>query len=106
MRKMIALLVSIAFSLAVAGFAVAQPKPATETGKAAAPGQDVKKEQMEKKAEKKAEKKETKADCLKAAKDDAAKAECEKKFVAKKTEKKQAKAEKKDATAETKDAKK
>lgn len=102
MRKMIALLVSIAFSLAVAGFAVAQPKPATETGKAAAPGQDVKKEQMEKKAEKK----ETKAGCLKAAKDDTAKAECEKKFVAKKTEKKQAKAEKKDATAETKDAKK
>ncbi|MBI5628653.1 MAG: hypothetical protein HY953_07020 [Candidatus Rokubacteria bacterium] len=90
----------------VAGFAEAQPKPATETGKAAAPGQDVKKEQMEKKAEKKAEKKETKADCLKAAKDDAAKAECEKTFAAKKAEKKEAKAEKKDATAEKKDAKK
>ena len=102
MRKMIALLVSIAFSLTVAGLAVAQPKPATEAGKAAVPGQ----EQKEKVAEKKAEKKETKASCLKAAKDDTAKAECEKKFVAKKTEKKQAKAEKKDATAETKDAKK
>lgn len=102
MRKMIALLVSIAFSLTVAGLAVAQPKPATEAGKAAAPGQQPK----EKVAEKKAEKKETKAGCLKAAKDDTAKAECEKKFVAKKTEKKQAKAEKKDATAETKDAKK
>ena len=110
MKRMMALLVSIAFSLTVGGLAAAQPKPATETGKAAAPGQEVKKEQMEKKAdkkaEKKAEKKETKADCLKAAKDDAAKAECEKKFVAKKTEKKQAKAEKKDATAEKKDAKK
>ena len=102
MRKMIALLVSIAFSLTVAGLAVAQPKPATEAGKAAAPGQ----EQKEKVAEKKAEKKETKAGCLKAAKDDAAKAECEKKFVAKKAEKKEAKAEKKDATAEKKDAKK
>ncbi|MBI3107480.1 MAG: hypothetical protein HYY95_18260 [Candidatus Rokubacteria bacterium] len=103
MRKMIALLVSIAFSLTVAGLAVAQPKPATEAGKAAAPGQ----EQKEKVAEKKVAKKETKASCLKAAKDDdTAKAECEKKFVAKKTEKKQAKAEKKHVTAGTKDAKK
>ncbi len=100
MRKMIALLVSIAFSLTVAGLAVAQPKPATEAGKAAAPGL----EQKEKVAEKKVAKKETKAGCLKAAKDDdTAKAECEKKFMAKK---KQAKAEKKDATAETKDTKK
>ena len=106
MRKMIALLVSIALSLTVAGLAVAQPKPATEAGKAAAPGQEQKEKVAEKKAEKKAEIKETKAGCLKAAKDDTAKAECEKKFVAKKTEKKQAKAEKKDATAETKDAKK
>ena len=65
MRKMIALLVSIAFSLSVAGMAAAQtpaPKPAE------AP-----------KAEQKM-KKETKADCLKMAKDDAAKAECEKKY--------------------------
>jgi len=62
MKKLIALVVSIMFSFAVAGFAVAQtPAPKPE--------------------EKKMEKKETKADCLKMAKDDAAKkAECEKKF--------------------------
>jgi hypothetical protein len=62
MKKLIALVVSIMFSFAVAGFAVAQA-PAPKPG------------------EKKMEKKETKADCLKMAKDDAAKkAECEKKF--------------------------
>ncbi|OGK77702.1 MAG: hypothetical protein A2X52_01320 [Candidatus Rokubacteria bacterium GWC2_70_16] len=110
MKRMMALLVSIAFSLTVGGLAAAQPKPATETGKAAAPGQEVKKEQMEKKAdkkaEKKAEKKETKADCLKAAKDDAAKADCEKKFAAKKAEKKEAKADKKAEKTEAKADKK
>ena len=68
MKKLIALVVSIMFSVAVAGFAVAQtPAPKPE----------------EKKMEK-MEKKETKADCLKAAKDDAAKKECEKKFAKKK----------------------
>lgn len=67
MRKMIALLVSIAFSLSVAGVAVAQTP-------AAKPAEAPKTEQkMEKK-------KETKADCLKMAKDDVAKAECEKKY--------------------------
>ena len=74
MNKMIALLVSIAFSLGLAGSAVAQtpaPKP-TEAPKA-----EQKAEKMEKKT------KETKADCLKMAKDDAAKADCEKKYAAK-----------------------
>jgi hypothetical protein len=71
MRKMIALLVSIAFSLSVAGIAAAQAP-------AAKPAEAPKAEQ---KTEKKAEmKKETKADCLKMAKDDAAKSECEKKY--------------------------
>jgi hypothetical protein len=71
MKKTIALMVSIVFSLGIAGFAVAQtpaPKPAD------APKAEQKTEKVEKKA------KETKADCLKVAKDDAAKAECEKKF--------------------------
>lgn len=71
MKKMIALMASIVFSLCIAGFAVAQtpaPKPAD------APKAEQKTEKVEKKA------KETKADCLKMAKDDAAKAECEKKF--------------------------
>ena len=75
MNKMIALLVSIAFSLGVAGFAAAQtpvtPKPAD------APKTEQKAEKTEKKM------KETKADCLKMAKDDAAKADCEKKYAAK-----------------------
>jgi len=78
MKKMIALVVSIAFSLGVAGFAVAQTpaaKPA-EAPKADAPKTEAPKAgTMEKKAMK-----ETKADCLKMAKDDAAKADCEKKF--------------------------
>lgn len=68
MKKMIALVVSIAFSLGLAGFVAAQApaaKPA-EAPKAAA--------------------KETKADCLKMAKDDAAKADCEKKFAKTKKE--------------------
>jgi hypothetical protein len=68
MRKMIALLVSIAFSLSIAGMATAQT-PATK------PAEAPKTEQK-----KAAEKKETKADCLKMAKDEMAKAECEKKF--------------------------
>ncbi len=66
MKKMIALVVSIAFSLGIAGFAAAQApaaKPA-EAPKA----------------------KETKADCLKMAKDDMAKADCEKKFAKTKKE--------------------
>jgi hypothetical protein len=81
MRKMIALLVSIAFSLSVAGIAAAQT-PATKPAEAP-------------KTEKKAEKKETKADCLKMAKDDAAKAECEKKFAKAPDAKKPAEATKK-----------
>ena len=56
MKKMIALVVSIAFSLGLAGFAAAQA-PATKPAEAP-----------------KAATKETKADCLKMAKDDAAKA--------------------------------
>lgn len=79
MRKLIALAVSIMFSLGVAGFAAAQtPAPA--------PKEDKKMEKMEKK--------ETKADCLKMAKDDAAKKDCEKKYAKKKaaaTEKKEEK---------------
>jgi hypothetical protein len=72
MKKLIALVASIMFSLSIVGFAVAQaPAP---------------------KAEEKMEKKETKASCLKAAKDDKdKKAECEKKYAKKpadKTEKK------------------
>ena len=66
MKKMIALVVSIAFSLGMAGIAAAQApaaKPA-EAPKA----------------------KETKADCLKMAKDDTAKADCEKKFAKTKKE--------------------
>ena len=67
MKKMIALVVSIAFSLGVAGFAAAQaPAKPADAPKAAA--------------------KETKADCLKMAKDDAAKADCEKKFAKAKKE--------------------
>ena len=62
MKKLIALVVSIMFSLSFAGMAVAQaPAPKAE--------------------DKKMETKETKAECLKMAKDDKAKkAECEKKF--------------------------
>ena len=68
MKKLIALALSIVFSLSLAGFAVAQtPAPKSD----------------EKKSEK-MEKKETKASCLKMAKDDAEKkAECEKKFAKK-----------------------
>jgi uncharacterized protein HemX len=71
MKKMIALVVSIAFSLGVAGFAAAQAP-------AAKPAEAPKAEQKADKTEKKA--KETKADCLKMAKDDAGKADCEKKY--------------------------
>ena len=78
MKKMIALVVSIAFSLGVAGFAAAQTP-------AAKPAEAPKAEQKAAdKTEKKA--KETKADCLKMAKDDAAKADCEKKFAKTKKE--------------------
>jgi hypothetical protein len=98
MRKITALFVSIAFSLSVAGLAMAQTKPGEQTGKPAAPGQEQKKEMMEKKDEKKAETAEKKADkmaaqkaeCLKKATTDEAKAGCEKKF-AKKTDKPAAK---------------
>lgn len=64
MKKMIALVVSIAFSLGIAGFAVAQAPAAKPAEKA----------------------KETKADCLKMAKDDTAKADCEKKYAKAKKE--------------------
>ena len=77
MKKMIALVVSIAFSLGVAGFAAAQ----APAGK---PAEAPKAEQKAEKTEKKV--KETKADCLKMAKDDAAKADCEKKFAKTKKE--------------------
>jgi hypothetical protein len=71
MRKMIALFVSIAFSLGVVGYAAAQ----TSTAPAPAP---------EKKMSKK-------ADCLqKAGSDEAKKADCEKKYAAKKPAKKDA----------------
>ena len=85
MKKMIALVVSIAFSLGVAGLAVAQTpaaKPA-EAPKADAPKTEAPKAGT---TEKKGVK-ETKADCLKMAKDDAAaKADCEKKFAKTKKE--------------------
>jgi hypothetical protein len=68
MKKMIALMVSIAFSLGLAGFAAAQA-PAAKPAEAPKPAA-----------------KETKADCLKMAKDDAAKADCEKKFAKTKKE--------------------
>ena len=80
MRKMIALFVSIAFSVAVAGMAVAQTKPATDTSKPAAAGQEQKPAQektMDKKAAKLADRK---AACLKKATTDQAKADCEKKY--------------------------
>jgi hypothetical protein len=73
MKKLIALVASIMFSLSIVGFAVAQaPAPKAE---------DKKMDKMEKK--------ETKADCLKMAKDDKdKKAECEKKFAKKPADKK------------------
>jgi Flp pilus assembly protein TadB len=78
MKKLIALVASIVFSLSVAGFAVAQaPAPKAE---------DKKMDKMEK-----MEKKETRASCLKMAKDDKDKrAECEKKFAKKPAAKKPA----------------
>jgi len=94
MRKITALFVSLAFSLSVAGLAMAQTKPAE---KPATPGQEQK---MEKKGDKMAAQK---AECLKKATTDEAKSECEKKFAkrtdkpaaAKKTEKKEDAAAKK-----------
>jgi hypothetical protein len=73
MKKLIALVASIMFSLSMVGFAVAQaPAPKAE------------------------EKKETKASCLKAAKDDKdKKAECEKKYAKKPADKTEKKDEKK-----------
>ena len=94
MRKMIALFISTAFLLGTTGFAVAQ----TTTP---APTQEKKTE--EKATEKKPAKKamsmeEKKAACLdKAGSDEAKKADCEKKFVAKpKTAKTEATTEKKE----------
>jgi hypothetical protein len=92
-KKMIALFVSMAFAFGVVGYAAAQtstaPAPSTE-----------KKDDMKmdsKKADKKGAKVDKKADCLqKAGTDDAKKADCEKKYPAKKS------AAKKDTSAEKK----
>ncbi len=80
MKKLIALVASVMFSLSVAGFAVAQtPAPKAE---------DKKMDKMEKK--------ETKASCLKMAKDDKdKKADCDKKFAKKPADKMEKKDEKK-----------
>jgi hypothetical protein len=90
MKKTTALVASIAFALGMVGAAAAQtstaPAPATPAPPAAK--DDMKK--MDKKADKKADKM---AECMtKAGMDDAKKAECEKKYAAKKPA---AKAEKK-----------
>lgn len=71
MKKIIVLVMSITFSLGLADYAAGQ----APAGKPAeAPKAEQKAEKMEKKT------KETKASCLKMAKDDMAKADCEKKF--------------------------
>ena len=77
MKKMIALVMSTIFSLGLAGYAAGQAPAAKPTE---APKAEQKAEKVEKKT------KETKASCLKMAKDDAAKADCEKKFAKTKKE--------------------
>jgi hypothetical protein len=85
MKKTIALVASIAFALGMVGGAAAQtstaPAPATPAPPAAK--DDMKKsDKMDKKADKKADKM---ADCMtKAGMDEAKKADCEKKYAAKK----------------------
>ena len=96
MKSLIALFVGVAFALSTVGMAAAQAKD-TKT--------ETKTEKTEKMEKKTTEKKETKADCLKMAKDDAAKADCDKKFPKKASAKTETKTEKTEKT-ETKTEKK
>ena len=91
MKKTTALVASIAFALGMVGAAAAQTSTAPAPAAPPAAKDDMKKsDKMDKKADKKADKM---ADCMtKAGTDDAKKAECEKKYAAKKPA---AKAEKK-----------
>jgi uncharacterized protein HemX len=94
MKKITAVLVSIAFALGVVGYAAAQ------TGTTPAPEKKGEMK-MEKKPEKKAmSMEEKKAACLEKATTDKAKADCEKKFTAKKP------AEKKEMSAKKPEEKK
>jgi hypothetical protein len=80
MKKVTALAASIAFALGMVGFATAQTS--TAPAPPAAKDDMKKSDKMDKKADKKTDKM---ADCMtKAGTDDAKKADCEKKFAAKK----------------------